>query len=210
MTNILTRIKNSISADINELLDEKEQKNPIATLNQYLRECEQEVLKVRNLVERQNRLKEEFYKELQEAKYLFGKRERQSEVAKAAGETDLYEYAIKEKLELEHRTESLERSYENALMQLKELEEKYQDMNAKLKDMKMRRMELMGKENYVRANRRMDRMMDDQQMFKSLDRFSEMEYYIEGLGRQMNEKYDQHQNDIRLEQLEKKMEQVEK
>lgn len=51
--NLFERIKNSISADVHELLDQKEEKNPLSLLNQYLRQCELEVNKARKLVERQ-------------------------------------------------------------------------------------------------------------------------------------------------------------
>ena len=63
MTNLLTRIKDSILADFHGILDEKEKKNPITLLNQYLRQCEAEVEKVRKLVERQYSLKDQFTRE---------------------------------------------------------------------------------------------------------------------------------------------------
>jgi len=63
MTNLFTRIKNTITADLHEALDQKENKNPIAMLNQYLRECEQETEKVRKLLQRQYTLKDEFTRE---------------------------------------------------------------------------------------------------------------------------------------------------
>ena len=46
MSNIFTRIKDAISADIHQLLDEKEQKNPIASLNHYIRQSEQQKLEM--------------------------------------------------------------------------------------------------------------------------------------------------------------------
>ena len=52
MDNIFTRIKNSISADMHQLLDRKEEKNPIAALNNYLRQSEQEKEKVKTLQQR--------------------------------------------------------------------------------------------------------------------------------------------------------------
>lgn len=45
MANLLTRIKDSMMADLHDLMDQKEEKNPIAHVNQYIRECEQEVKK---------------------------------------------------------------------------------------------------------------------------------------------------------------------
>jgi hypothetical protein len=35
MTNLFTRIKNTITADLYEALDQKEKQNPIALLNEY-------------------------------------------------------------------------------------------------------------------------------------------------------------------------------
>ena len=57
MANLFSRIKNTVLADLHEALDHKEQKNPIALLNQYLRECEQETEKVRKLLEKQYQFK---------------------------------------------------------------------------------------------------------------------------------------------------------
>ena len=60
MTNLLERIKNTVMADINHLLDKKEDKNPLALLNQYVRECEKETDKVKKLLERQYKLYERY------------------------------------------------------------------------------------------------------------------------------------------------------
>lgn len=74
MTNLFTRIKNTITADLHEALDHKEKQNPIALLNQYLRQCELETEKVRKLLERQYTLKDEFQKEYQQAVELAEKK----------------------------------------------------------------------------------------------------------------------------------------
>lgn len=78
MSNIFSRIKNAVLADLNDVLDQKEQKNPIALLNQYLRESELETEKVRKLLERQYALKDQFSREYQQAKDLADKRSRQA------------------------------------------------------------------------------------------------------------------------------------
>lgn len=67
MTNLFTRIKDIVVADINEALNQKENKNPIAMLNQYLRECEKETEKVGKLVARQHQLRDEFAREYADA-----------------------------------------------------------------------------------------------------------------------------------------------
>jgi phage shock protein A len=96
MSNLFTRIKETITADFHEILDQKEKNNPISLLNQYLRECEQETDKVRKLVERQYLLKEEFTREYKQAEHLTEKRKRQAEIAAQAGETELHEFAVRE------------------------------------------------------------------------------------------------------------------
>ena len=52
MANLFERIKNTVMSDLHEAIDKKEKKNPISVLNQYLRQCELEVEKVRKLVEK--------------------------------------------------------------------------------------------------------------------------------------------------------------
>ena len=139
MTNLLTRIKDSIAADIHQLLDQKEQKNPIATLNQYLRQSELEKEKVRQLIERQYRLKQEFEREYIKAQDLANKRLKQASIAEKAGEDQLYDFAMKEYQEYQARAERLKASREEVNEQLELLEQKYEEMKHKLKDMHLRR-----------------------------------------------------------------------
>lgn len=103
MTNLLTRIKNTVMADINEALDKKENKNPIALLNQYLRECEVETEKVRKLVERQSQLKDQFTREHHQALEMAEKRKYQTEIAMRAGEAELQGFASQEQAQYEER-----------------------------------------------------------------------------------------------------------
>ena len=50
MSNVFTRMVDSISADIHQMIDSKEEKNPITSLNHYLRQSEQQKEKVKKLV----------------------------------------------------------------------------------------------------------------------------------------------------------------
>ena len=68
MANLFTRIKNSVEADLHELMDKQEEMNPISRLNHYLRQSEKEVEQVQRLIQRQYRLKEEMKRELTVAK----------------------------------------------------------------------------------------------------------------------------------------------
>ncbi|RBP93097.1 phage shock protein A (PspA) family protein [Cytobacillus firmus] len=205
MANLLTRIKDTVMADLHEVLDKKEKKNPIALLNQYLRECERETEKVRKLLERQYTLKEEFTREYEQAKNLADKRKRQAEVASQAGEEELYQFAAQEHMQYEERASRLKDLLNQAVQQMGDLERKYEEMKHKLKDMHIRRMELMGRENITRANHQMDKVLD-QNNDKNFTRFQEIESYLDRLEHQVKSSYHRSTIDARIAQLEKELE----
>ncbi|MGP4076194.1 PspA/IM30 family protein [Halobacillus sp. K22] len=202
MGNLFTRMKDSITADLHEVLDQKEQKNPIAMLNHYLRESEKETEKVRKLVERQYRLKDEFAREYQKAQEMAEKRGRQAEIAEKAQETEMYEFAKREQEEYENRAERLKSARQDAIEQLESLERKYEQMKHKLKDMHLKRMELMGRENIARAHHRMNQVIEDT-ADKPYSKFSEMDRYIEDLEYKVNSSYYRNTFDSKISQLEK-------
>ncbi len=204
MANLFTRIKNTILADLHNVLDEKEQKNPIALLNQYLRECEQETEKVRKLLERQYKLKDEFTREYQNAAGLAEKRKSQAEIAANANETELSQFALNEQQQYEERASRLKELLDEAGRQLLDLEQKYEVMKHKLKDMNIRRMELMGRENVSRAQHKMNTVLDNQAYSsKSYSRFQEIESYLDRLEQQVDSSYYRSTIDARIAQLEK-------
>jgi lia operon protein LiaH len=204
MTNLFTRIKNTITADLHEALDQKEKQNPIALLNQYLRQCEQETEKVRKLLERQYTLKDEFTKELSNAVELTEKRKYQSEIASQAGETELYQFAQAEYQQYAERAERLRSSLQQINGQLGELERKYQEMKHKLKDMNIRRMELMGRENMTRANHRINQVLESETYSnKAFSRFGEIENYLDRLEQKVNSSFYRSTIDAQIAQLEK-------
>jgi len=208
MANIFTRIKDSISADLHNLMDQKEQKNPIAALNQYLRQSEQEKEKVKKLIERQYQLKDEFSREYLKAQDLAEKRLKQAGVAEKAAEMEMYEFAMKEHDEYQARADKMKTSRKEAITQLETLEQKYEEMKHKLKDMHLRRMELMGRENIARANQQINKVVHDS-ADKPYSRFAEMEQYIEGLEYKVNSAYYRSTFDNKIERLEKELQEKE-
>ncbi|MGX1195312.1 lia operon protein LiaH [Metabacillus sp. SLBN-84] len=206
MSNLFTRIKETLAADFHEILDHKEKKNPIALLNQYLRECEQETDKVRKLVERQYLLKEEFTRELKQAEELAGKRKRQADIAAQAGESELHEFAVREHEQYQERSVRITESLKEVSGQLAELERKYEEMKHKLKDMYIKRMELMGRENTARASHRMNKVLDSSSYSHGAHtRFDELESYIDRLENEVNTGYYRSTIDGRIAQLEKEL-----
>ncbi|MBY7144032.1 PspA/IM30 family protein [Virgibacillus sp. NKC19-3] len=203
-TNIFTRMKDSISADLHNMMDQKEQKNPIAALNQYLRQSEQEKDKVRKLVDRQYKLKDEFTREYHMAQDLADKRRKQANIAEKAGEEQMREFAMKEHEEYQVRAERMKASREEAVEQLETLEQKYEEMKHKLKDMHLRRMELMGRENIAHANHQINKVTEET-ADKPFSRFEEMEQYIEGLEYKVNSSYYRSTFDSKIAKLEQEM-----
>ncbi|WP_156288461.1 PspA/IM30 family protein [Oceanobacillus salinisoli] len=204
MANIFTRIKDSVEADLHDVLDKKEQKNPIKALNQYLRQAEQEKEKVRKLIERQYKLKEEFTKEYLKAKELAEKRLIQAKIVEKAEEEEMYQFAMQEHKEYQARAERMEISRKEATEQLENLEQKYEEMKHRLKDMHLRRMELMGRENIAHANHQMNKVMEEVAE-KPFSKFAEMERYIEGLEYKVNSSYYRSTFDSKITKLEKGM-----
>ncbi|PAV28640.1 modulator protein [Virgibacillus profundi] len=204
MTNVFTRMKESISGDLHEMMDRKEQKNPIAALNHYLRQSEQEKEKVRKLVDRQYKLKDEFTREYHKAQDLADKRLKQAEIAEKAGEEQMHEFAVKEHEEYQVRADRMKASREEAVEQLELLEQKYEDMKHKLKDMHLRRMELMGRENIAHANHQINKVVEEASD-KPFSKFAEMEQYIEGLEYKVNSSFYRSTFDSKIAKLEKEM-----
>jgi len=205
MSNIFTRIKDSISQDVHNLLDEKEDKNPIAALNHYLRQSEQEKEKVKKLLERQYRLKEQFTKEWCVADDHATKRKNQADIARAANELDLLEFAEREYEEYSSRATRLKQAREEVTKQIYELETKYKEMNHRLKDMHLKRMELMGRENVARANQQMNKILQEDTE-KPYSRFNDLEKFIENIENKVNQRYYESTFDQKIAALEREAE----
>ncbi|MEK3798782.1 PspA/IM30 family protein [Peribacillus sp. FSL H8-0477] len=206
MNDLFSRMKQTLTADFYHVLDKMEQKNPIALLNQYLRQAEAETEKVRQLVERQYQLKAEFTKELAEAEGLAEKRKNQAKIAEKAGESELQAFAIQENELYSTRALRIKEALVKAEKQLNELEYKYREMKHKLKDMNIRRMELMGKENIAHAHQRMNQVIDaGSTSSSSTGKFEDTENYLDNLEQRINSNYQRQSIDARIIQLEKDM-----
>ncbi|WP_027965059.1 PspA/IM30 family protein [Halalkalibacillus halophilus] len=204
MSNIFTRMKNTVSADLHDWMDDKEQKNPIAMLNQHLRDSEKEVEKIRKMMDRQRRLRDEFTKEFEHASYMQEKREKQATVARKADEQSLYDFATREEKQYEEQANKLQASLTQIKESLDQLEVKYRDMKHKLKDMKYKRMELMGKENMIRMNNRMNQILSSDHQEPS-KRFEEIDRYMETIEQRVNKEYEHYSFDEKIKNLEKEM-----
>lgn len=202
MNSLWNRFKYSVQADLHTAFDKKESKNPIAMLNQYIREAEKQTESVGKLLERQSKLKDELQKELNEAQAMTEKRRAQLELARTTDEEDLVAFAEDEVTAYETRAQNLMESIRNATYELTALERKFEEMKHKVKDMKVRQLQLMGKENVMRANHRMDQVISPEQADNKMSTVSEMNQYIENLGGKIDHDYEISSMERRLESLE--------
>jgi len=207
MTTLWKRFKYAFEADLHNAFDKKEQKNPIAMLNQYIREAEKQTEKTGTWIERQSQLKIQLEKELQESQEMLAKRTTQLDLASQTNEGELIDFAKAEVAAYTNRAEVLQASISRTTEELFGLEQKYEEMKHKVKDMKVRQLQLMGKENVTRAHHQMDRMLQPESSKNADNRlvaFDEMEQYIDRLGQRIEKDHDVSSMERRLAQLEKK------
>lgn len=198
--NLFQRFKYTLEADLHQVLDKKEKKNPIAMLNQYIREAEKQTERTGKLLERQGQLKEKLEVELKENLALLAKREAQLTLATASGEQDLIDFAMDEVAAYTARKNTLLTSIEVSTREYFELERKFETMKHKLKDMKVRQLQLMGKENVTRAHHQMDGMLAK----NNKTNFEDLEAYIDKLAHQIDKDHKVTTFEVRLAELEKK------
>ncbi|MBG9456610.1 phage-shock protein [Lysinibacillus sphaericus] len=197
--NLFQRFKYTIEADLHHLFDKKEQKNPIAMLNQYIREAEKQTEQTGKLLERQGQLKEKLEQEFKQNADLLAKREAQLKLATTSGEQDLIDFATDEVAAYTARNNILQTSIEASTREYFELERKFETMKHKIKDMKVRQLQLMGKENVTRAHHQMDGMIAK----NNKTNFEDLESYIDKLAYQIDKDHEVTSFETRLAQLEK-------
>lgn len=199
--NFFKRLRYSIEADVTSLLEKKERKNPISLLNHYLRQAEAQTKETASCLQRQQQLKEQFELQLQENAKMLAKRQEQLALVEASGDVDLLSFAQQEVATYTARANMLEQSLQQASTDYFELEQKYEQMKHKLKDMKVRQLQLMGKENVVRAHHKMNTVL--QKQVAGDDSFAEMENYIDSLSDRIEADYSVTTFEQRLDQLAK-------
>ncbi|NLY79993.1 MAG: PspA/IM30 family protein [Lysinibacillus sp.] len=198
MVSLLKRFKYTLEADLHALFDKKEEKNPIAMLNQYIREAEKQTEQTGKLLDRQKQLKQELESKLSETSELLAKRTNQLELAKASGEEDLILFATQEVEAYTKRQRTLQESLDEANKEFILLEQKFETMKHKIKDMKIRQLQLMGKENVVRANAKMNHVLEDSNDLS----FNDLSSYIDQLSNKIEKNYEYTQLESRLSLLE--------
>lgn len=210
MANLFERLKDTVASDLDRLFERKDEKKSIGMLNQYVKQCERETEKMKQLLERHYHLKEAFEQEKKEAKALYEKRAYQVGVASKAGEVELYDFALAEMNQYEGRAARLEEMVEKTERQLADLETKYMKMKHKLKDMHIKRLIIMGRENVANANARMHHVLGAEKTTdQAYTNFEKMENQVTKLEEKNRADYYRSTIDARIAELEKKAEKEE-
>jgi phage shock protein A len=133
---IFKRLKTITMAEINGLLDGIE--NPIAMLNEYSREMEQEIVKGQKALARQIFVEKKQEALILETKALVEKRTRQAKLAIEKGEEEIAKLAVQEKLTHEkqlalyqEQLQTINEQTQILLEKLEQLKESYYQMQQK-------------------------------------------------------------------------------
>src|SRR5699024_100351 len=159
---------------------------------------------VKKLLQKQYQLKEQFTSEYHQADDLRTKRKKQAEIAKQANETELFHFAESEFAEYNDRANRMQTARENAIDQIEELEKNYKEMKHKLINKRLKRMELNGRKNGTITNQNMNQILQEYST-GSVDRFRELEEFIESIEKKVNKAYYKSTFDQKRADLEKEM-----
>lgn len=203
MTTLWDRFKFAVATDLDAVVAKKEEKNPLALLNRYITEAENQTTATGKWVERQAQLNGKLEKELAEASVMLDKRQNQLELAQSSGEADLADFAAMEVEAYAARVTVLQNNLDENIAELTGLEHRYEEMKHKVKDMKVKQLQLMGKENATRAHHQMDKVLSPELVAERIGSFDDMASYITTLGAKVEERHEHSAMERRLESLEK-------
>ncbi|WP_142827023.1 PspA/IM30 family protein [Planococcus soli] len=203
MTTLWDRFKFAVATDLDAVVAKKEEKNPLALLNRYISEAENQTTATGKWVERQSQLNGKLEKELAEASAMLDKRQNQLDLAQSSGEADLADFAAMEVDAYAARVAVLQNNLDENIAELTGLEHRYEEMKHKVKDMKVKQLQLMGKENATRAHHQMDKVLSPELVAERIGSFDDMASYITTLGAKVEERHERSAMERRLESLEK-------
>ncbi|MFC7395417.1 PspA/IM30 family protein [Scopulibacillus cellulosilyticus] len=171
---VLKRIKNMITATINEGLDKME--NPQVMLKQYLRDMDGEIAKAKHTIIKQQAIEKSFYMKKEEAEKLANKRKEQAQLAFDAGEEDLARKALQEMKHFEAKAEKYCELYEKAGEQVKDLKIQLSQLEEKFQDLKDKKNALIARANAAKAKEHIHtsiNRIDSESTYKEFKRLEE-------------------------------------
>jgi phage shock protein A len=146
---IFRRLKTITMAEINGLLDGIE--DPIAMLNEYSREMEQEIAKGQKALARQIFVEKKQETLISETKSLVEKRTRQAKLAIEQGEEEIAKLAVQEKLTHEKQLSLYQEQLESIKEQTKILLGKLEQLKVTYEQMQQKKIILASRANVAQS-----------------------------------------------------------
>ncbi|UJF32533.1 PspA/IM30 family protein [Paenibacillus hexagrammi] len=150
---ILSRIKNVILAETNEMLDKYEQS--VHMVNHYLREFEQELAKGQKALANQLFIEKRQVAMIAEVEAVIEKRDRQAKLAVDQGEDHIARLALQEKLMQEKKLAAYTQQYEAIKEQTRTLEERIGQLLVQSEEFNHRRLLLASRINIASSMKQM-------------------------------------------------------
>ncbi|MBU7591482.1 PspA/IM30 family protein [Metabacillus halosaccharovorans] len=146
---IFKRIKTIAKADINSLLDKAE--DPIAMLNEYSREMEQEMVKAQKALSRQIFVENKQATLIHDTKNVIDKRTRQAKLAIKHEEEHMANLAVQEKLNYEKQLYVFQQQYEAIQGQTQMLKDKLQELQEIYSELQHKKVLLASRVNVAQS-----------------------------------------------------------
>ncbi|MFS0778246.1 PspA/IM30 family protein [Neobacillus sp. 3P2-tot-E-2] len=146
---IFKRIKTIAKADMNGLLDGLE--DPIAMLNEYSREMEQQIAKAESALSRQIFVENKQAALILDTKRLMEKRTRQAKLALEQGEEQMAKLAVQEKMNQENQLKVYEQQYETIKGQTQILKDKLLELQETYNELQHKKILLASRANVAQS-----------------------------------------------------------
>jgi phage shock protein A len=176
---IFKRVRDITLAAVNEMLDHVE--DPIAMLNQYMRDMESEITDAEVAVAKQVAMEKKWAATLTELRERAAKRERQVNLALANGEEDIARLALADKLTSQQKLEEYQTIYETTMKQTGELRTQLQELKEKYYEMRNKRSYLMSRANVAQVKEKMNQAFITLDSSVAANGFSRIEEKILGM-----------------------------
>ncbi|MBT2655189.1 PspA/IM30 family protein [Bacillus sp. ISL-18] len=153
---IFKRLKTITMAELNRLLDGIE--DPIAMLNEYSREMEQEIVKGQNALARQIFVEKEQAALIAETKLVVDKRTRQAKLALEQGEETIAKLAVQEKMTKENQLQLYVQQLESIKGQTQILVEKLDQLKETYNQMQQKKILLASRANVAQSMKQIQKV----------------------------------------------------
>lgn len=154
---IIKRLRDLTVASVNEVMDSLE--DPAVMLNQYMRDLESEIGRVEVSVARQVALEKKFRQQLEEAKTIAAKRDRQVLLALQEGEDELARRALLDKKQHESRADEYEQMYNTARDAAQQMREKLSDLKDEFYKMRAKKYTLLARAEVARTQKHLNNVI---------------------------------------------------